>query len=366
MKLRISIPEKAQNTSPRKEFILPAWASKAAWFLAGIMLLLLVWVLFQIVAGYSLFDLIQSKSNNGSDQSISSLPNLPSMHSYRAIIRKANLDTTLTQSYRKSATDYVVEPGDSIFGIANEYKVEPESILWANYETLNDDPHLISLGTKLKIPPVDGILYEWQEGDTLEKVASKYKANVEDILLWPGNDLDMTNPVIEPGTFIMIPGGSRDLVQWVIPVAASGEAGVNAKISGPGSCTTSGGAVGSGSFIFPTAYGATISGNDYWSGHRALDFMCYEGDGIFASDSGVVIYAGPISGGYGNLVAIDHGNSYLTLYAHLSSINVRCGQSVFRGSVIGACGSTGNSTGPHLHFEVRRGSLFINPWQVLQ
>ena len=366
MKLKISLRKKPESTFPAKKFVLPTWAPKATWVAAVIMLLLLIIVVFQTISGYSILDLLKPKSSVGTSQSVSSLPNLPDLHSYSSIIRKANLDTNLPQGYRKSAIDYVVELGDSIFGIANKYEVEPESILWANYATLKDDPHLISMGTKLKIPPVDGILYEWQEGDTLEKVAAMYKAKVEDILLWPGNDLDMTNPVIPPGTFTMIPGGSRDLITWVIPVAASGEAGVNAKINGSGSCTTSIGAVGSGSFIFPTAYGALVSGNDYWGGHRALDFMCYEGDAIFASDSGVVIYAGAISGGYGNLVAIDHGNSYLTLYAHLSSINVSCGQSVYRSSVIAGCGSSGNSAGPHLHFEVRKGSLFINPWQVLQ
>ena len=366
MKLKIALREKPEPTLPARKLDLPNWAPKAAWAAAGIMLLLLVIVVYQTISGNSILDLLKPASGADSNQSVSSLPGLTDLHSYSSIIRKANRDTNLPQGYRKSTIDYVVELGDSIFGIAKKYEVEPESILWANYETLNDDPHLISLGVKLRIPPLDGILYEWQEGDTLEKVAATYKANVEDILLWPGNDLDIANPVIQPGTTIMIPGGSRELITWVIPVAASSEAGVNAKISGPGSCTTSGGAVGSGSFIFPTAYGAVVSGNDYWSGHRALDFMCYEGDGIFASDSGVVIYAGSISGGYGNLVAIDHGNSYLTLYAHLSGINVSCGQSVYRGSVIGSCGSTGNSTGPHLHFEVRKGSLFINPWQVLQ
>ena len=365
MKLKISQPEKPKSVQPATPLILPNWVPKVAWVAAGFMLLLLVAVVYQLVSGNSILDLLKTTSG-GENQTVSSLPALPDPNTFDSIIRKANLDTNLPVGYRKDPVEYEVELGDSIFGIAAKYEVEPESILWANFDTLNDDPHLISLGTKLHIPPVDGILYKWQEGDTLENIAAKYKANMEDILLWPGNYLDMTNPIIQPGTVIMIPGGSRELVTWIIPVAASSEAGVNAKISGPGSCTTSGGAVGSGSFIFPTAYGALVSGNDYWSGHRALDFMCYEGDAIFASDSGVVIYAGSISGGYGNLVAIDHGNSYLTLYAHLSSINVSCGQSVFRGSVIGGCGSTGNSTGPHLHFEVRKGSLFINPWQVLQ
>ena len=353
-----------QSNPPNKT--LPAWTPGAAWILAGVMLLLLLLVIFQTVSGIIIISLPKLNNPAGSNLSVSSLPNLTTPQPYQSISRKANLDTTLPQGYRKSIMDYTVEAGDSIFGISKKYEVKPESILWANYDTLNDDPHTISIGVKLRIPPVDGVLYEWQEGDTLDNIAAKFGAKKEDILLWPGNDLDMTNPVIQPGTIIMVPGGYREFRTWVVPVVASNQAGVNAKIAGPGSCTPQGGASGTLSFVWPTLHPGQVTGNDYWGGHRALDMMCYEGEPVFASDSGVVIYSGSIGGGYGNLVAIDHGNSYLTLYAHLNGFNISCGQSVARGAVIGYCGNTGNSTGPHLHFEVRKGSGFINPWQVLQ
>ncbi len=368
MKLKIFSRKAESQTgeaaNPQKD----AWGiiSKIMWGLSVVMVILLAIVAFQKISGISILSSIHDLFSSGEPETISNLPGLPNSHNYESISRKANINTTLPKGYRKDVVEYTVEAGDSIFGISSEFSVKPESILYANYSTLNDDPHTISIGVKLEIPPTDGILYEWQEGDKLDHVAGLYKAKVEDILLWPGNNLDMTNPAIQPGTMIMIPGGVRELKPWIIPVAASDNAGVSAKISGPGSCTPSGGAVGSGSFIWPTAYQGQVSGNDYWGGHRALDAMCYQGDAIFASDSGVVIYAGSIGGGYGNLVAIDHGNSWLTLYAHLSSISVRCGQSVSRGQVVGSCGSTGNSTGPHLHFEVRKGSAFVNPWQVLQ
>ena len=342
------------------------WLPKAAWAVAVMMLAVLAIVIFQTFTGNSIFSLLQDFNLSAGAKSVSSLPSLAETQSYQSISRHANLDTNLPQGYRKSLVDYTVEKGDSIFGISKKYSIKPESVLWANYAELNDDPQLISVGTKLKIPPVDGILYEWQDGDTLDNVADRYKAKKEDILLWPGNNLDISNPVIQSGTMIMIPGGYRELKPWVIAVTASNQAGVSAKISGPGSCSPSGGAIGSASFIWPTGYQGQVSGNDYWGGHRALDMMCYQGDAIFASDSGVVIYSGPIGGGYGNLVAIDHGNGWLSLYAHLSAFNVKCGQSVSRGQVIASCGSTGNSTGAHLHFEVRKGSAFINPWQVLQ
>ena len=342
------------------------WLTIASWAAAVLMLVFLVVVIYQTFTGNSFLSLFKFADSPGGSQAVSSLPNLTETQVYQSISRHANLDTNLPQGYRKTVVDYTVAVGDSIFGISKKYSVKPESILWANYSELNDDPQMISIGTDLKIPPVDGILYEWQEGDTLQSVADHYKAKVADILLWPGNNLDMTNPVIQPGTMIMIPGGYRELKPWVIAVTASSQAGVNAKINGPGSCTPTGGAMGSGSFIWPNSHQGQVSGNDYWEGHRAIDIMCYLGDAIFASDSGVVIYSGSIGGGYGNLVAIDHGNGWLTLYAHLSAISVACGQSVSRGQVIGACGSTGNSTGPHLHFEVRKGSAFVNPWQVLQ
>jgi len=337
------------------------------WVLAAVMVVFMVYALIQYFSGRSLLAMFQfSQHPTASVVEPSELPDYKPEKSYATVKRSTDPDTILPSGSRKEIVEYEVAVGDSIFGIAKRYDIEPESVLWANDRILNDDPHMISPGVRLKIPPVDGILYEWKEGDKLDHIAGLYKITVDDILLYPGNNLDITNPVIEPGTLIMLPGAEREFHTWVVPVVAGDNAGVTAQIDGPGSCTPpAGGAVGTFAFTWPTAYGAQISGNDYWGGHQALDFMCYEGDGIFASDSGVVIYAGPISGGYGNMVAIDHQNGWLTLYAHLSSINVGCGQSVAKGTVIGACGSTGNSTGAHLHFEVRQNGAFVNPWQVL-
>ena len=344
----------------------PAWLVTATWAIAGLMVGLMGFSLFQYFSGQSLFAFISRPSRLANSTVVSSLPDFAPSTSYESVERNANPDTILPVGSRKEVVEYTVDIGDSLFGIAEQYEVEPESVLWANSDTLNDDPHLISVGVKLKIPPVNGILYQWKEGDKLDEVASKYHASVEDILLYPGNGLDMTDPVIEPGTFLMIPDGYRPLHPWVVPVVAGDNAGVTAQISGPGSCTPSGGSYGTYSFGWPTPYYGEITGNDYWSGHQAIDAKCFQGDSIFASDSGVVIYAGPISGGYGNIVAIDHQNGYLTLYAHLNGFNVACGQSVSKGTVIGFCGSTGNSTGAHLHFEVRQNGGFVNPWHVLQ
>jgi len=357
--------EKPENHQVKRTY--PTWFFTLTWAITGLMVGLMGFSLYQYLSGKSLLAFISLPNRPEGNAAVSTLPDFAPAKSYESIERNTNPDTVLPVGSRKEVVEYTVAAGDSLFGIAKQYEVNPESVLWANADILNDDPHLISIGMKLKIPPVDGILYKWKEGDKLDEIAAKYHASLEDILFYPGNNLDMTNPVVEPGTLLMIPNGYRPFHTWVIPVAAGANAGVTAQIAGPGSCTPpSGGYSGTYSFVWPTPYYGIISGNDYWSGHRGIDAQCFQGDSIFASDSGVVIYAGSISGGYGNLVAIDHQNGYLTLYAHLSGFNVTCGQSVSQGQTIGFCGSTGNSTGAHLHFEVRQNGGFVNPWYVLQ
>ena len=282
-----------------------------------------------------------------------------------AIGRGVNPRTIITNRSRTTVVEYTVQKGDSIFSIANKYKLKPETVLWANYDLLNDNPNFLSIDQVLQIPPVDGIYYQWQDNDTLDGVAGKYYVDATDIVSYPQNNLDMTNPVVEPGTYVMVPGGWRENQQWVIPTVYVPGAGVTNSIVGAGSCALSaGGLGGSGYFVWP-ADNHYLSGNDYWSGHMAVDIATAEGARVYAADSGVVVYAGGIGGGYGNMIMIDHGNGYHTLYARLSSVLVGCGQSVFGGSVIGLAGSTGNSTGPHLHFETRLNGGFINPWYVL-
>lgn len=291
------------------------------------------------------------------------LPDLPTL-TPNGVERQADAHTHRPNGWTDKAIDYTVQKGDSVFGIAKQFNITPESVMWANYDVLKDNPDMLSIGQVLKIPPTNGILYKWQSGDTLQGVADRFGAKVEDILTWPGNDLDISNPVIAPGTYIMVPGGHREFVQWIVPIVARGRAGVLKNILGPGGCDVNGGAYGSGAFIWPTV-NHYLSGNDFWSGHLGIDIAAGLGTAVWAADTGVVIYAGAIAGGYGNMIMIDHGNGYQTLYAHLSSIKVQCGQSVARGQLIGLAGSTGNSTGPHLHFEVRYEGGFINPWKVL-
>ncbi len=281
------------------------------------------------------------------------------------IVPAADSHTTSPTRPREKGEDYTVESGDSVFSIATDFNIKPETLLWSNYAALNDNPDMISIGLDLIIPPIDGVYYKWQDGDTLQGVASRFKANVDDILSYPGNGLDMTNPVIKPGDYIMIPGGSREFRQWLVPTIPRGKAGVAATVLGPGACDTSeGGYYGSGTFIWPTGT-HFISGNDYASWHLGIDIGAAMGSPVYASDSGMVVYSGWSNQGYGNMIMIDHGNGYQTLYGHLSVLEVSCGQGVLQGNLIALSGSTGNSTGPHLHFEVRYMGGFINPHFVL-
>jgi murein DD-endopeptidase MepM/ murein hydrolase activator NlpD len=280
---------------------------------------------------------------------------------FQYISRNIQLKTNIPERPRYTVEKYTVARGDSVFAIAEKYNISPETLLWANYDSLQDDPHNLKPGISLNVPPTNGIYYQWKDGDTLESVAGEFKAEVDDILGWPGNDIDLTNPTVDPGSWIMVPGGEREFVQWLIPTVATGSSGTSS--TSTSSCP--GGAVGSGAFVWP-ADNHFLSGNDYWSGHLGIDIAAGEGAPIYAADAGVVTMAqGGDNYGYGNVIQIDHGNGYSTVYAHLSVYGVSVCQSVYAGQWIGSAGSTGNAQGAHLHFEVRQGGGFINPWFVL-
>ena len=295
---------------------------------------------------------------------ISSLPVFYNVDSAINIRRLVNLKTEIDSSQNHEVITYNVEKGDSIFKISKQFNIKPETVLWANLENLSDNPELLSIGMRLNIPPVDGIYYKWKASDIVEEVAARYQVEPSAILLWPENYVDISDPKILPDTFVLIPGGKREMISWVMPTIPRGNSGVSSSLAGPGGCVTTDGAYGTGTFIWP-AVNNYLSGNDYWSGHLALDIASNLGSPIYASDSGLVVYAGWNNTGYGYMVMIDHGNGYQTLYAHLSQISVTCGSSVYQGLPIGSSGSTGNSTGPHLHFETRYLGGLLNPWSLM-
>jgi murein DD-endopeptidase MepM/ murein hydrolase activator NlpD len=279
----------------------------------------------------------------------------------QAIVRQVTLKTDISTKITYNVIEYTVQRGDSVFSIAKQANIKPETVLFANYDILQDSPDSLRVGQVLKIPPVDGVYYQWQDGDTLESVADKFSASVDDILNFPGNKFDLTNPVIKKGDYVMVPGGSRAFVTWIFATIARGKSGT----ASVGTAACGGGAVGSGAFVWP-APNHYLSGNDYSAAHLGIDIAAVEGTTVFAADNGVVTLAAVgWNHGYGNVIMIDHGDGYATLYGHLSQINVATCQSVSAGQVIGLAGNTGNSFGAHLHFEVRLNGGFVNPWYVL-
>lgn len=295
-------------------------------------------------------------------------PGVPSVgvegSGFSSIFRALQLKTNIPERPRYEAIIYRVSRGDAMLRIAESYSVKTESILYVNPQ-MEDNPHNLKPGMELTIPPVDGLYYEWKDGDTFESVADKFEAEADEIVNFPGNDIDLTNPTLEPGKLVMIPGGSRELRNWAADLQTAAR-GANTGTGGSNATNSCGGGpVGSG-FGWP-AGSTAISGNGYGPGHLGIDIQANEGDAVYAAGTGIVTMAqGGWNYGYGNVIQIDHGNGYVTVYAHLSVINVSLCTPVGQGAVIGAAGNTGNSFGAHLHFEVRLGGTNINPYQIVQ
>jgi len=280
-----------------------------------------------------------------------------------SISRKLQLITNIPERPRYETVLYRVSRGDAMLSIAEDYKLKSETLLYVNTQ-LEDNPHNLKPGMELTIPPVDGLFYTWKDGDTFESVAEKFGTNPDEIINFPGNKVDLTDPKIAAGTTVMVPGGSRELRNWEQDLATNGR-GASTGTGEIGGNACGGGPVASG-FGWP-AGSHNISGNGYGPGHLAIDIQANEGEPVYAAGSGIVTMAqGGWNYGYGNVVQIDHGNGYVTVYAHLNSINVGLCTPVGQGAIIGAAGNTGNSFGAHLHFEVRSGGANVNPYSIVQ
>jgi hypothetical protein len=286
-----------------------------------------------------------------------------------SITRLTTLHTTVPARPRVDVITYTVETGDTLFVIADRFGLKPETILWGNFETLEDNPHLLRPDQVLNILPVNGTYYQWSEGDSLTKVADFFEVDAQKILEYPGNRFDLTAAIdsisLQTGDWLIVPDGKRAIKDWG-PPAISRSNPAAARYYGPGHCgSIYSGAIGTYTFVWPTT-ARSISGYNYNPGvHPAIDIAGAEGNPVFATDSGVVVYAGWSNYGYGYLVVIDHGTGWQSAYAHLSAISVGCGQSVFQGGGIGAVGNTGNSYGSHLHFELVYNGAKVNPLDFL-
>ncbi len=272
------------------------------------------------------------------------------------ITRRVQMKTELPNRQRMKVVEYEVKPGDTLSSIAERFGLKVESIFWTNVDTLKGDAHTLQPGMVLLIPPADGVVYEWGEDDNLKDLAEQFGTTPEEVLNHPANDFDpvaaaLGEVTIEPGTQVFIPAHNLKSIDWT-RITVFRDKITRSFLSGPGACGDIGyGPIGTYTFIWPTT---TSWITTYYnpSVHPAIDIAGSVGQPIFAADNGVVVYSGWSPYGYGYVVVIDHGNGWQSLYAHMSQIYAGCGQEVYQGSVIGAMGSTGNSTGPHVHFEL--------------
>ena len=293
------------------------------------------------------------------------LNSLPAMvntaGSAQALVLHLALKTVIDTTVNYKITKYTVQRGDSIFGIADKFKLKPETVYWANVDLFQGSPDNLKAGQVLSIPPVDGVYYQWQKDDQLDAVAKDLGVDPEMIINWPGNNIDLGNPQINVGDYVMIPGGKRTDQPLFIQTAS--------RSSSPAAAACGGGYPSRGYFIWP-APNHWLSGNDWQipSGHQGIDVAAGQGTPIYAADNGVVTMAsgdGSWNYGYGNVVQIDHGNGFVSLYGHLSQVFVKVCDPVLAGATIGLAGDTGNAFGAHLHFEIRYQGVARNPRDFL-
>lgn len=257
--------------------------------------------------------------------------------------------TTPSVAPRTEITKYVVQSGDTASTIAEELGLSLTTVLWANKLTVTS---YIRPGQELTIPPLDGVLHVVKKGDTVEKLARTYQSEVRDIVAW--NRLG-EDGALAVGETVVVPGGKQPA-----PPAR--------RVSSPGALFTGarppdGTSPGTGQLFWPVA--ARRFTQYFGWRHTGVDIAGPTGTAVYAANDGVVEFSG-WGRGYGQHIIIDHGNAMKTRYAHNAKNYVTRGENVKRGQTIAAMGSTGRSTGPHLHFEVIINGKFRNPLEFIR
>lgn len=255
--------------------------------------------------------------------------------------------TQISEKPRDQVIDYTVREGDTISSIAEQFGVSEETIKWANNLTLKNP--ILKIGGIIKVPPVTGVVHTVKKGETVYSISKKYQVDAQNIVNFPFNDFaDLETFALGTGQTLIVPDG-----------VVEGEKPVIRRISLSPEII----AQGNGQFLWPTS--GHITQNFVWY-HKGLDIANKSAPQVVAADSGTVVYAGCLKWDYGCHVIIDHGNGFQTLYAHLSAYYVSVGDGVGRGSAIGQMGSTGRSTGTHLHFEIRKNGVILSPLSFLE
>jgi murein DD-endopeptidase MepM/ murein hydrolase activator NlpD len=261
-----------------------------------------------------------------------------------ALAAEEGTSTLVSLKPRGEILEYEVQAGDTASIIADKFGVSIDTIRWENnLESVKD----LKIGQKLRILPTTGIRHLVKYGDTVYTLAQKYDVDAQSIVDWPYNSFANDETfALSVGQDLFIPNGEKPKE---VPVPKRFYAQV------PAAGTIS----GTGQFVWPTS--GRITQNFSWY-HPGIDIANSETPAVLAADSGQVITIGwPNPWAYGNRVLIDHGGGVTTLYAHLQQIYVSAGQNISRGQAIGKMGSTGRSTGVHLHFEIRLNGVAQNP-----
>lgn len=244
----------------------------------------------------------------------------------------ADVEDSLASSNQISV--YVVRAGDSLSQIAKMFDVSVNTIIWANDIGKRG---IIREGQTLVILPVSGLEYTIQKGDTVSKIAKKYGSVSEEILSY--NHIQ-NEESLTVGEIIILPGGRKAVS------STSRKVSKRKVVRGANMPSYS------GYYMKPVGSARRSQG---LHGYNAVDLAALKGTPIVAAAAGRVVISrnSGWNGGYGKYVVIEHSNGTQTLYSHNSGNIVKQGQSVVKGQVIGYVGSTGRSTGPHVHFEVR-------------
>ena len=246
--------------------------------------------------------------------------------------------------------EYAIQTGDTVGKIAAKFGVSEDTIYWEN----NINPKtLLKPGNKIRVLPVTGVKHAVGRGETVQTIAKKYDSSAQAIVDWPYNTFvnDETFELAVGQTLIVPDGVKPDEVQ-VSPRAAI------ARLTPDAGTVTA-----SGDWVWPAA--GKITQGFVWY-HKGIDIANKEGPAVVAADSGRVIAVLSTKYGYGNYIIIDHGNGFQTQYAHLAGFRVEAGQNIAKGAVIGIMGSTGRSTGTHLHFEIRQNGVALPPLNFLK
>lgn len=258
--------------------------------------------------------------------------------------------TQISEKPRAEVVEYQIQPGDTVSQLAEKFGISEDTIYWENDVSAKTK---LNPGDYLRILPVTGVRHTVGRGETVHSIAKKYDISPQALVDYPFNSF------VNDETFQLAVGQTLIVPDGVKPdeIPVSPRRYLARQTPDAGSVTAS------GSWVWPAS--GQITQRFVWY-HPGIDIANKAGPVVVAADAGTVVAVLSQRWAYGNHVIIDHGNGFQTLYAHLSGFRVSQGQTVAKGAPVGMMGSSGRSTGVHLHFEIRKGGVAVNPLSYLK